>query len=470
MPLSAPGIGSNLDVNGLVSQLMALERQPLALSQQREAKVQSQLSAYGLLQSQISSFGDAAAALGKPEKLTAYKTTIGDTEVASASAATTAVAGSYSLEVVQLAKVEKLATGAFASSGSVVGVGSLTISLGNYDSIGNTFTPRVDKTPLTLTIDSSNNTLAGVRDAINAAKSGVTATIVTDTNGARLVMSSTETGARNAIKIDAPGLAAFAYDPTVPGVQAVSQLQGAQDAKVRIDNLDVVSTTNQITGAIDGVTLNLTKAKPGQQTTLTVAQDGVNTKDVLSNFVMSYNALNSMVRGYTKYDAATKVKGTLQGEVTAVSVINQMRATVSGAIDGTASDFTRLSDIGITMQSDGSLKINDSKLAAATAGGMEKVARLFMATTTNPDTFVTRFKSFVDKTQGTSGLIPSKTEGLTTTIKRLDREQEDINARLVGVEKRLRRQFNSLDANLASQNAVSAYLTNQAAVWNNNNR
>jgi flagellar hook-associated protein 2 len=470
MPLSAPGIGSNLDVNGLVTQLMAIERQPLALSQQREAKVQAQLSAYGLLQSQIASFGDAAAALGKPERLSAYKAAVGDAEVASASAAVTAVAGSYSLEVKQLARVEKLATAAFASAATVVGTGSLTISLGTFDSIGNTFTPRTDKTPLTITVDSGNNTLAGVRDAINAAKAGVSATIVTDTGGARLVLSSTETGAKNAIKIDAPGLAAFSFDPTVAGVQPVSRLQGAQDAKLAIDNLDIISSSNQVTGAIDGVTLNLAKAKPGQTTTLSITPDSDSTKVVLREFVNAYNALNSMARSYTKYDAASKARGALQGEVTAVSVINQMRGTISSAIPGGTGDFTRLTDIGISMQADGSLKLDESKLAAATASGTGDLTRLFAATTTNTDTYVTRIKSFVDKMQGSNGLIPSKTEGLSTTIKRLDREQEKINARLVDVEARLRRQFNALDANLASQNAVSAYLNSQTTIWNNNNK
>lgn len=470
MALTAPGIGSNLDVNGLVSQLMAVERQPLALTQRREAKVQAQLSAYGLLQSQIALFGDSAASLGKPENMSAYKAAVADTVVAAASAGSTAVAGSYSLEVKQLAKAEKLATGAFASASTVVGTGSLTITLGTYDSVGNTFVARADKTPLNLTINATNNTLAGVRDAINAAQSGasgIRASIVTDSGGARLVVSSTDTGASNAISIVAPGLAAFAYDPTVGGIQAVTRLQGAQDAKISIDNIALVSASNQVTGAIDGLTLNLTQAKPGQQTTLTVAADTDGAKTALRQFVAGFNSLNSMVRGYTKYDAATRTNGMLQGEVTAVSILNQMRAAVSGAIPGAAGEFKSLSDIGIALQIDGSLKLDESKLAAATAAGTGKLARLFTATASNPDTYVTRIKAFVDKTQGTGGLIPSKTDGLSTTIKRLDKEQADFNARMVGVEARLRAQFNALDANLASQTAVTAYLTTQATAWDN---
>ncbi|MBL0125090.1 MAG: hypothetical protein IPP88_21105 [Betaproteobacteria bacterium] len=132
MPLAALGIGSNLEVNGLVSQLMAIERQPLAVSQQREAKVQAQLSAYGRLQSQIALFGDAAASLGKPGKLTVYSAAIADAEVASASTGHVAAAGNFSLEVKRLATAERLASSTFASSSSPVGTGLLTISLGTY--------------------------------------------------------------------------------------------------------------------------------------------------------------------------------------------------------------------------------------------------------------------------------------------------------------------------------------------------
>ncbi|MCY7388651.1 MAG: flagellar filament capping protein FliD [Burkholderiales bacterium] len=468
MALSAPGIGSNLDVNSMVSQLMAIERQPLTLSQTREATVQSQLSAYGILKSQIATFGDAAAALGKAEKLFAFKTTIADTEVATVTAGTSVAAGDYSLEVKQLAKVEKLATGNFATSTSTVGTGTLTISLGTYDSGGNTFTAG-STLPLNITIDSSNNTLAGVRDAINAANRSVSATIVTDNNGARLVISGKDTGSNNAIKIDAPGLAAFAFDPTAVGVQSVTRLQGAQDAKIMIDHLEIVSSTNQVKGAIDGITLNLTKAKPGTETTLSVARDNTSVATTLREFVTAFNSLNTMVRNYTKYDATTRTKGTLQGETTAVAVVNQMRTLVSSALPGGSGDLTRLADIGLSMQADGSLKLDELKLAKTTETGFDKLNHLFISSIGNTDTFPTRFKAFVDKTQGTNGLIDSKTVGLTARIKRFDQEQEKINDRLVTVQARLLKQFNALDSKLAAQTAVSTYLTNQTAIWTNSN-
>jgi len=467
--LTAPGIGSNLDVNGLVTQLMAVEKRPLTLMQQTQGKVQAKISAYGMLQSQIASFGDAAAALGQPSSLSAHVATIGDSSIGSVSAAPTAGAGSYALEVTQLAKPEKLVSGTFSDASAVVGTGDITISLGTYDKNGNTFTARADKTPFTLTLTSANNSLAGVRDAINAANKGVSATIVIDTSGARLVLSSADTGANNAIRISAPTVAALAYDPTAIGSQSVSELQTAQNAKVKIDNLTVESMTNQITGAIDGVTLNLAKANPGQPTNVSIAQDVSAATASLNNFVTAYNGLNSLVRGYTSYDATTKSAGALQGEVTAVSVQSRMRSLISGSIAGTAGVMTNLSQIGLSVQADGSLKLDQAKLTAATSttAGFNQLSRLFVASSTNPDTFVTRFKTFVDKEQGTGGLIPSKTDGLNTTIKNLTKQQDDFNARMVGVEARMRTQFNALDANLASQNAITSYLTSQVTIWNN---
>jgi flagellar hook-associated protein 2 len=467
MGLSAPGVGSNLDVNGLVTSLMTAERQPLVISQQREAKVQSQLSAYGLLQSQIASFGDSVATLGKPESLAAYSASIDDPSVASIATSTAAVAGNYSLEVTQLAKAGKLATGPFAGTTSTLPSGSITISLGTYDSGVNSFTARTDKTPLTINIDSSNNTLGGLRDAVNKANAGVSATIVTDTNGARLVISSTDTGSKNALKIDAPGIAQLAFDPTAIGTQSVSRLQTAQDAKLSIDNLNIVSASNQVTGVIDGLTLALTKTNIGQPTTLHVAQDASVTAQALRNFVASYNGLNSLMRSELSYDPATKNSGPLQGQATAVSALSQLRGVVSGSIPGASGDFTRLSDIGISLQSDGSLKLDEVKLSMATVNGTSKLTRLFSSSAPGADTYVSRIKAYVDKTQGTGGTLTAKSAGLNSSIVRFNKDQVALNARLVTIEAAYRRQFNALDTQLSAQTALSSYITNQTTIWNN---
>jgi flagellar hook-associated protein 2 len=162
----------------------------------------------------------------------------------------------------------------------------------------------------------------------------------------------------------------------------------------------------------------------------------------------------------------------LQGEATAVSVVNELHTTVAGAIPAPAGDFASLSEIGITLQADGSLKLDESKLAAATAGesGIGKLARLFAATASNPDSFVTRIKAFVDKTQGSQGLIFWTTKGLSTTIQRLDKEQQNINRRLVGVEAYLREQFNTLDSRRGLHDAAEAYSANQNTIWSNNSK
>ena len=469
MALTAPGIGSNLDVNGLVTQLMAVEKRPLTLIQKREANVTAQISAFGQIKSQIATFGDAAAALGTSATMSAFAASVADTDIAGATAGAKAVAGSYSLEVRQLAQTEKVATTPFGSASSIVGLGDVVITLGTNDTVAHTFVPNAARTALTLHLSAGNNSLTSVRDQINAAQQGVSASIVTDSNGARLVISSSDTGAVNAISISAPTVAGLAYDPTSALPQSVSELQPARDAKIRIDTMDIVSASNQVTGAIEGVTINLLKAKPDSVSTLTVAHDNTKAAAAIKQFVTSYNALNSMLRDSTKFDPTSKAAGILQGDVTAVGILSQMRSLISGTIPGGSADFKTMNEIGVSLQTDGSLKLDDTKLtsAAATAAGSDRLSHLFVSSATNTDTYATRIKSFVDKMQNSGGILPSKVDGLTATSRQLGKDQAAFNARMVGVEARLRRQFNALDANLASQNAVTAYLTSQDTAWTN---
>lgn len=226
MALSSPGIGSNLDVNSIVSQLMALERRPLAALDRKEAGFQAQLTAYGTLKGALSSFQAAVKALAVPARFTASKASVADTTVLSASAGSGAAAGSYGIEVTALAQAHKLKTGAtFASTSETLGSGTLTIQFGAYS--GGAFTANADKAAVTVAIAAGQNSLAGVRDAINAANVGVTAGIVNDGSGNLLVLSSKDSGVANALKVtvadddgnhtDAAGLSRLAYDASTGG-------------------------------------------------------------------------------------------------------------------------------------------------------------------------------------------------------------------------------------------------------------
>jgi flagellar hook-associated protein 2 len=188
MALSSPGLGSGLDVNGLVSQLMALESRPLTALATKEANYQAQLTAYGSLKGALSSFQSTVSALSTPAMFSAVNASVADATIATVIASSAATAGSYSLEVQTLAQAHKLTSAAFADTTTDIGTGTLTIQFGTYS--GGTFALNPDKAVQTITIDSSKSSLAGVRDAINTANAGVMASIVNDGTGNRLVIAA----------------------------------------------------------------------------------------------------------------------------------------------------------------------------------------------------------------------------------------------------------------------------------------
>jgi len=406
MALSSPGIGSGLDVNGLVSQLMALEQRPLSLLNTKEAKLQAQLSAYGSLKGALSSFQSAVAALATPAKFTAVKASVADSTVLSASAAATASAGSYSIEVQTLAQAQKLKSDTFDATSDAVGTGSLTIQFGTYS--GGSFTLNPEKSAKTITIGSANASLAGVRDAINAADAGVSASIINDGMGYRLVLASKEAGVANALKItvadddathtDTAGLSRLAYDATTGGTTNLSQTVPAQNATAVIDGISISKSTNIWTDAIEGVTLNLLKET--STTTLKVAKDTAGTKAAVESFVKAFNDLNATLTNLSKYDAVNKQASILTGDATVRSVQSQLRGLFNTALSTAGGGLTSLADIGVTFQTDGTLKLDSSKLTAALNDGAKDVSTLFAAVGKPSDSLVSFVSSTADTKNG----------------------------------------------------------------------
>lgn len=406
MALSSPGIGSGLDVNGLVSQLMALEQRPLSLLNTKEAKLQAQLSAYGSLKGALSSFQSAVAALATPAKFTAVKASVADSTVLTASAASTASPGSYSIEVQTLAQAQKLKSDTFEATSETVGTGSLTIQFGTYS--GGSFTLNPEKSAKTVTIGSANASLAGVRDAINAADAGVSASIINDGTGYRLVIASEDAGVANALKItvadddldntDAAGLSRLVYDASTGGTTNLTQTVLAQNATAVIDGIAISKSTNAWTDAIEGVTLNL--LKEGETTTLKVAKDTAGTKAAVESFVKAFNDLNATLTSLSKYDAASKQASILTGDATVRSVQGQLRSLFNTALSTAGGGLTSLAEIGVTFQTDGTLKLDSSKLTAALNDGTKDVATLFAAVGKPTDSLVSFVSSTTDTKNG----------------------------------------------------------------------
>lgn len=312
--ISSPGIGSNLDIKTIVSQLMAVERQPLALLDVKEASYNAQLSAFGSLKGALTSLQQAAQTLNLSTTYSAVKASVADSGILDAGISGAAAAGAYDIEVKSLAQSQKLISTGYGGMDTVVGSGTIKIAFGSYSDSASppvAFTANPDKAEQTIAIDSSNNTLQGIRDAINKAKIGVTATIINDGASYRLSLTSDETGTKNALKISvaesgAAGLSQLAYDGSAGGVSNMTQNVAAKDAVVKVDGITITKSSNTITDAIQGVTLNLRKETlSGVTTRLTIAADTSSVTSAINNFVKAYNGVNSMIASYTAYDKSS---------------------------------------------------------------------------------------------------------------------------------------------------------------------
>lgn len=423
MPIASAGIGSGLDVNGLVGQLMALESRPLTTLATREARYQAQLTAYGSVKGALSSFQGNIAALAVPGRYTAINATVADAAVATASAAANAVPGTHTLEVQALAQAQKLASVAFQSTTDEVGSGTLTIEFGTYS--GGSFALNPERTAKTIIIGSNNSSLAGVRDAINAAAAGVTASIINDGSGNRLVLAASETGLANALRItvadadlantDQSGLSRLAYDAATGGTAHLTQTAAARNAALVIDGISISKASNTVNDALEGITLNLLKVSTPGTTAINVSRDNASVQSAVQSFVKAYNDLNKTITDLSKYDPATKRASTLTGEATLRSVQAQMRGAFNSALATADGGFSTLADIGVNFQKDGTLKLDATRLNTALATPGRDIAALFAVVGKPTDSLVSYSGSTEDTRSGTFPLNISQlaTQGRT---------------------------------------------------------
>lgn len=403
LSISSPGIASGLDVVGLVNQLVAAEGQPAILRLDRkEANLTAEVSALGTLKSAVFDFQQAQNSLKDISAFQSNSAKSGRQDLFSVTADTEAVASGYNVEVTSLAQSEKLASKAFQNTTDEIGTGALTFRFGTYDSDANSFTANPDKSSHSIIIDSANNTLQGIRDAVNEGEIGVTASIINDGTGNRLVFSSVDTGAANGLQItvsgdsvgdniDDTGLSQLAYDPTAAGVGSgknLSQNVVAKDAVIVVDGITVTRSSNTLTGVIEGVTLNLIAEEPGTVTTLTVENDNDSISTAVSQFVDSFNTLKQTLDSLTGYDAETGVSGVLLGDATARSIESQIQRVLGVTIDGLSGPLRSLSDIGISTERNGTLVIDSTMLQEAIDENGLGVARLFADSGTASDSLI----------------------------------------------------------------------------------
>ncbi|ABA58823.1 Flagellar hook-associated protein 2 [Nitrosococcus oceani ATCC 19707] len=410
--ITSTGIGSGLDVESLVNQLVAAEGRPQQLRLNRqEAKMQATLSAMGTLKSELASFKDAVSKLDSPSAFQAIKASVGNRDLLTASAAAKAATGTYSVEVQQLAQAQKLASKAFADSSAALGTGTLSFRFGSYDNNTNTFTGNPDRTAQIVTIDSAHNSLSGIRDAVNEADIGVQANIINDGTGDRLVFTAQTMGLANSLEItvsdedgnnlDESGLSQLAYDPTGADSgsgKSLTETVAAQDARLVVDGLTVTRPQNTITGMIEGVTLELNSAELDSPTTLTVAADGHIASKSVNGFVEAFNSLAKTLNSLSSYNPETQEKGPLLGDASLRGIENRLRRVASDTVTGLSGPYRTLADIGITTQRDGTLKLDESKLQQVVESDPEAVARLFTGGGSSSDPLV-RFVEATDEAQ-----------------------------------------------------------------------
>jgi len=412
--ISSPGIGSGLNVNAIVSALMTVESQPINLLNQQEQSYQTKLSAYGSMTAALSSFQNSVATLTSQSTFQTLSATPSDTTVLTASAANTASTGNYSINTTALAQAETLVASGQTSTTSAIGTGTsttLTFSFGTTTGTttqgvygtGTSFTQDPTQGSKTVTIDSSNNSLQGIMDAINAANIGVTASIVNDGSSApyRLELTSS-TGASHSMEIAVSGDTTLYnllnYNPTqaAGSGQNMTQTASGQDAALTVNGLSITSPTNTVSSAISGVTLNLLKTGTSS---LAITNDASSVATAVQSFVTAYNTLHGTLSPLTAYDSTTQQGGPLLGDYTAMSVQTQLSGILVSAVPGLSgnSSITTLGQLGISLNKDGTLSLDNAKLQSAISSNLSDVAGMFASVGKTTDSLV----NYVSSTSNT---------------------------------------------------------------------
>ena len=470
--ISSAGVGSGLDVNSIIKQLMAIEQQPLRALQTKATTIQSTVSEYGKIKSTVATLNDLAGQLANATTW-AQTSSTSSTPAAVTAATSGSAPGNYSVEVQSLASVQTLATGIFASATALPGAGTLNIELGSWGAGQTSFTPKTGVTSIDVTV-SATDTLNDVRDKINAAGAGVTALIMNDANGSRLLLRSSTTGAANAFRTtvtdadgtptDAAGLSQLAYG-TSAASKVMTKNQTAANAAATINGLAVSSTTNTLGNVVDGLTLTLA-AVTTSPVSIDVTVNKEALKKTLTDFAAAYTAVVKLIATDTKYDPASKKGGVLQGDSAAVGLQRQLRSLV-GTTSGASTMFGFMSDAGLQLQGDGSMTVNASKLDSALAnlGELKKAFSSSSASDPTQDGFAKRFRVVTGAMLGIEGALTTRADGMAKALTRNQRDQDNLNVRLTGIEARMRAQYTALDATMARLNSSSSYITQQLASW-----
>ncbi|MGK0500302.1 MAG: flagellar hook-associated protein 2 [Oceanicoccus sp.] len=446
--ITASGIGSGIDISGLVQQLVNAERaRPEQLLNQREAKLTSQISAIGSIKSAISTFQDSLDKLSDPAAFTVFSGSSSDEDIATVTTNENAQQGSFDLVVTQLATAYKSISTGFADAGTTeVGTGNITIANGNGDTFSLNFAGG----------GSNDNTLNNIRDAINndSANFGVTATVLSVNDGvggteSKLVLTSNESGTSNALTITADASLSALDSSNLTAIGVV------QTAELTIDNQAITSASNSISDAISGVNFELIAAG---SSTLTVNNDIDAVAANVEEFVTSFNALKKQLSDLSSYNEGNP--GALFGDSTIRNLSSQINDALYSAVGSITGDYDSLLSVGISSDAFTSeISLDTDKLKEILATDFNAVSDLFTATdgiATSLDEMLTGYNQF-------AGLLDSKKDSLNDRLSLIDDSRERIDYRLGKMEARLTAQFIAMDSLVQTLNSTGSFLTQQLA-------
>jgi flagellar hook-associated protein 2 len=448
--LSSQGLGSGLDIASLVTKLVAAEKAPRQAQITREqTSTVTEISALASLKGAMATFNDALSGLKTQDVFSARSANASDPDVFTANATTTALGGTYDIEVESVASAHQIASKAIVGGASAsVGTGTLTIGVGTAS--------------FSVAIDDSHKTVAQIRDAINTAadnKGMVRATIVNAADGAHLMLTAQSAGQANAITVavaDATGtLGDLAYGPS--DTTHYDEKHQALDAVIYVAGFKHTSASNTFADVIDGVTITARKADDDQTHTLTISNDTNGTTAKIKKFVDAYNALQSQIAQLRSYEPTTKKAGPLLGDALLRGIESDVRNTITSGVAGLTGNYQSLASIGIKTNKDGSLALDTDKLAKALSGDFDGIAKLFGS----ENGVAARLSTSLTARLADTADINTRTKALNAKSVSLQKSQADLEVRMAEVARRYNQQFNALDSMLSNMQQQSSFLSQQ---------
>ena len=495
MAISSVGIGSGLDVERIITETVALEKEPIKTLEVKAETINSKISTYGQIKSSVDTLNSAARDLTLDSGFDAVKINSSNSSAVNATMTGLAAQGSYNVTVDKLAQSQTSASIKLGAKDTMGAAGTMRFVIGNPGKAG------AELKTVDLDI-ASTDTLEGIVAKINGnpdLSKSVVASVITDSTGKQqLMVRSRETGLDNQFSmsmgtlvtqadVDAwnalsdtdkkatpfPVIGSFKPVDVEDGsnlsklavVGGITVKQAAQNAEIKLNGVEMESNTNTFKDIIPGLSISVS-AKG--ESLLSITQDKDATQEKIQKFVDAYNAVNELLAASTKYDQESKTAGVLQGDSSTVSLQNSLRMLTQGIAGNATGKFNRLSDIGIQMQQGGALTLDAAKLQEA-LGDMDSVKSMFAA---KPDALgngggiAVNFKTLTDELLAYEGTLNNKTDSLEKQLELNKAEVEKVEKRAETVEERLRKQYTALDVKMASLSSLDSYISQMVTSWN----